>query len=179
MNSSIYNKLLNEYQNFIKTLIFYNEYYGGVFNNLGENRIDEKAIDTYINICNYEMENIDEKLIFQLSDKIKKVVYLFNREEEVEFIYQKIDFITKKYNKIKFYDIFCIFADILKLLEENGNYLIKFIKCIINFNFEQYVNVEPIIMESILFVQRLLILFEKVFNLHWKKTKIIRRIMIY
>lgn len=177
MNTSIYNKLIIEYERFVKTMIFYNEYhYGGLFSNLSDDKIEEKAIGTYANIYNYSLKIYDKTYIENICNFIVKIIGYFNKKEDIFYISERILKIFLKYNNnyYTFYEGFSFFADCVKILKDSGNILYLFLLNICENDFSK-IN-EPIILESIQFIQRLLRIFFCVLELHWKKKIVFKRL---
>ena len=178
MNSSIYNKLIIEYERFVKTLIFYNEYhYGGLFSNLSDDKIEEKALGTFENIYNYSLKSYDVNCVKNIYNFIIKIVRYFNKKEDIAYLFERIYKIFLIYNKnsITFYEIFSFFADCVKILKDTGNILFLFLKNISDYDFSK-IN-EQILLDSIVFIQCLLKIFFSVLELYWKKKKVSKSIM--
>jgi len=169
MESSINLKLLGGYESFVKSLVFYNQYYGGIFGRLSEEKLEELSYGTYENICLMEGE-YGEKDLMVMFGLGRKLMEIFGGDWD--------DKIWSGYKGrvLSFYDLFCVFCGIFGRMEEEGNNLIKFIRCIINFNFKEYKNINPLIMESLLFVQRLLNILDKVIRIHRKRIMVMRRL---
>jgi len=163
-----YNKIVNNYEYFVKGMIIYNEFNNGfLFNTLTEDKIMLNINETYKNICNYGYE--DSEFIEIMHKYLTKIIKLFN-EFDVSY---KLDEIKARYNLRKsFYDGFCFLAEGIALLKDTGNMLYNFFDRICEVDFRNLIKDDMIFMESCLFVQRLVKLFREIFFIHWKRIKI-------
>lgn len=178
MNDTYY-KMISEYEKIAKHIMIYNAFCSGnLYNCLTEEKMNENIIGTYKNIYNYGFENDDSSLIDNIDKYLRKIIRLFNEYD----VSSELDIIKEKYisNKRKtFYVAFCFFSEGVELLAKTNNMLYNFIINICDVDFINLIKNDMILLDSFLFIQRLIRLIRDVIYLHWKKIKICKlRLMI-
>jgi len=176
---SIYDKIVDEYDNFAKSIIIYNQFCSGFLSdNITEEKFEDNVYGTYKNICFRINDNEDcSDFIIKCDKYLKKISNLFNEnniDEELDTIKNKF----LKINKKPFYIGFCYLSECIELLARTDNLLYKFLINICNVDFKIIIKNDTVFLENCLLVQRIIKLFREVIFLHWKRKKNLRRMTI-
>jgi len=180
MEEEIVKKFFFEFDNFAQSLLFYNEFsYGTLFSNLTENKMQENIIGTYQNIFTNQFLNNHEftSILNKMYKQFCRIIKLYNKHEENDFIIELLDLIKEKYLKkeiLNFYEFFCFFSDCVELLKTTNNLLYLFLY---NISYAKLKKETPL-TEGRLFVQRIIILLREILFIHWKKKNIMKKLLI-
>ena len=164
-----------ELEKFARGMILWNNYnYELLFPGLEESKMDNNILDTYVNIYK-SRENLGEegnKLGKKIEEYMTKVVEKWNLEEDRLYIREKIRYKIRE--EVSMYIIFEYICDCLSCMR--NNYLVIFIMNIDMMDFEGHI-VEENLLDSLIFIQKLVRILKGVINIDKKRKRIMRERM--